>query len=77
MDCGHDEAFYQRFHDVSIRMAEERQRYMHVFLMKYTTSMEREGKKAAGKAWQERFLVDRVGSGREKRGCPGSPMKQK
>ncbi|MGQ5291604.1 ATP-binding protein [Pectobacterium actinidiae] len=70
MDCGHDEAFYQRFHDVSIRMAEERQRYMHVFLMKYTTSMEREGKKAAGKAWQERFLVDRVGSGREKRGLP-------
>ncbi|RLM24764.1 DNA mismatch repair protein MutL [Brenneria alni] len=70
LDCGHDEAFYQRFHDISIRMAEERQRYMHVFLMKYTTSMESAGKKAAGKAWQERFIVDRVGSGREKRGLP-------
>ncbi|WP_409160593.1 ATP-binding protein [Pectobacterium sp. B2J-2] len=73
MDCGHDEAFYQRFHDISIRMAEERQRYMHAFLMKYTTSMESEGKKAAGKAWQERFLADRVGSGREKRGLPRLP----
>lgn len=70
MDCGHDEAFYQRFHDISINLADVRQRYIHVWMMKYTTSMENEGKKAAGKAWQERYLSDRVGNGREKRGLP-------
>jgi hypothetical protein len=68
LDCGHDEAFYQRFHDISLRMAPERQRFMHKWLMKYTMSMEREGKKATGHAWNERWLVDRVGSGRQKRG---------
>jgi len=70
LDCGHDEAFYQRFHDISISIADVRQRYIHVWMMKYTTSMEREGKKAEGKAWQERYLSDRVGNGREKRGLP-------
>ncbi|MBA6105257.1 ATP-binding protein [Pseudomonas monteilii] len=70
LECGHDEAFYQRYHDISIRMAPERQRYMHMWLMKYTTSMETEGKKAGGNAWRERYLVDRVGSGRVKRGLP-------
>lgn len=66
--CGHDEAFYQRYHDISLRMAPERQRFMHKWLMKYTTSMEAAGKKARGDAWRERWLVDRVGSGRVKRG---------
>ncbi|WP_137808295.1 ATP-binding protein [Pseudomonas sp. G(2018)] len=66
--CGHDEAFYQRYHDISLRMAPERQRFLHKWLMKYTMSMEKEGKKAGGDAWRERWLVDRVGSGREKRG---------
>lgn len=68
MACGHDEAFYQRYHDISLRMAPERQRFLHKWLMKYTTSMEAEGKKASGDAWRERFLADRVGSGRIKRG---------
>ena len=66
--CGHDEAFYQRYHDISIRMAPERQRFMHKWLMKYTMSLEREGQKSRGRAWSERYLVDRVGSGRMKRG---------
>lgn len=66
--CGHDEAFYQRYHDISIRMAPERQRFTHKWLMKYTMSMEREGQKTRGNAWNERWLVDRVGSGRMKRG---------
>jgi hypothetical protein len=70
LDCGHDEAFYQRYHDISIRMSPERQRYIHMWMMKYTTSMESEGKKAVGRAWSERYLVDRAGSGREKRGLP-------
>ncbi|PRW84485.1 ATP-binding protein [Pseudomonas fluorescens] len=68
IDCGHDEAFYQRYHDISLRMAPERQRFMHKWLMKYTMSMENEGKKARGHAWNERWLVDRAGSGRVKRG---------
>lgn len=66
--CGHDEAFYQRYHDLSIRMAPERQRFTHKWLMKYTMSMERESQKTRGNAWNERWLVDRVGSGRMKRG---------
>ncbi|WP_371321928.1 ATP-binding protein [Pseudomonas ficuserectae] len=66
--CGHDEAFYQRFHDISLRMAPERQRFMHKWLMKYTTSMEMEGKRATGNAWGELHLVRRVGTGRMKRG---------
>lgn len=68
LDCGHDEAFYQRFHDISLRMASERQWYMHKWLMKYTMSMELEGQKAAGNAWRERYLIERVGTGRMKRG---------
>ncbi|WP_122423051.1 ATP-binding protein [Pseudomonas viridiflava] len=68
IDCGHDEAFYQRYHDISLRMAPERQRFMHKWLMKYTMSMEREAQNTKGHAWSERWLLDRVGSGREKRG---------
>lgn len=70
LDCGHDEAFYQRYHDISIEMAAERQRYIHIWLMKYTASMETEGRSrhAASRAWAERYLVDRVGTGRIKRG---------
>lgn len=36
--------------------------------MRYTTSMEAEGKRARGAAWRERYLVDRAGTGRTKRG---------
>ncbi|KVV40936.1 DNA mismatch repair protein MutL [Burkholderia territorii] len=70
LDCGHDEAFYQRFHDLTIKYAQERQWYMHAWLMRYTTSMEGEGKRARGEAWRERYLVDRAGTGRTKRGLP-------
>jgi len=72
LDCGHDEAFYQRFHDISLRMAPERQRFMHKWLMKYTMSMEKEGQKTRGSAWRERYLVERVGTGRMKRGLPAA-----
>ncbi|RMU54685.1 hypothetical protein ALP27_01599, partial [Pseudomonas savastanoi pv. glycinea] len=50
------------------RMAPERQRFMHKWLMKYTTSLEMEGKRATGNAWGELHLVRRVGTGRMKRG---------
>lgn len=71
MDCGHDEAFYQRFHDISTHHAHDRQRYIHVWLMKYTTSLEAEGKRATGTAWRERYLIERTSTGREKKGLPG------
>ncbi len=71
MDCGHDEAFYQRFHDISTEMAPERQRYMHIWLMKYTTSLEGDGKRASGKHWRERWLTERASTGRQKKGLPG------
>lgn len=72
LGCGHDEAFFQRFHDLTLQMAPERQWYTHKWLVKYTTSMENEGKKAAGSAWRERFLTDRAGSGRIDKGL--SPL---
>lgn len=71
MDCGHDEAFYQRYHDICMRHAGELQRYIHMWLMKYTRSMEDEGKGPSGYAWSEQRLRERVGSGRQKRGLPG------
>lgn len=68
LDCGHDSEFYQRYHDISIRMSPERQRYIHMWLQKYTSSMEAEGKRAQGTAWRERYLLGRVDDGRIKRG---------
>lgn len=65
---GHDDAFYQRYHDITIKMAEEKQRYIHIWLMKYTISLELEGKPANGNAWRDRFLLDRAGNGRQKKG---------
>jgi hypothetical protein len=70
LECGHDEAFYQRHHDISLRMAGERQRHIHIWLQKYTYSMDREGKKPTGQGWYERVLADRAGMGRQKRGLP-------
>lgn len=70
LDVGHDEVFYQRYHDISITMSSERQRYMHIWLMKYTNSLEQEGKKSTGLAWSERLLIDRVGNGRQRKGLP-------
>ncbi|AZD86876.1 hypothetical protein C4K14_4054 [Pseudomonas chlororaphis subsp. aureofaciens] len=67
LECGHDEAFYQRFHDISIKHAEDRQWYLHLWLMRYTMSMESEGKPARGGAWRERFLIDRAGIARGER----------
>lgn len=64
---GHDEAFFQRYHNITIEMAEDKQRYVHMWLMKYTTSLELEGKPASGNAWRERFLLERVGNGRKKK----------
>lgn len=68
LDAGHDEAFYRRYHDISLKMSSERQRYMHMWLMKYTMSLERESNKSSGLAWSERILIDRVGNGRQKKG---------
>lgn len=67
VDCGHDEAFYQRYHDISIGMAAERQRYMHLFIQKYVYSMEGEGNRDRSKVWYEQRLVERANNGRQKR----------
>ncbi|KKI36136.1 DNA mismatch repair protein MutL [Burkholderia vietnamiensis] len=70
LDCGHDDAFHRRFHDLTIRHAADRQWFMHAWLMRYTTSLEMEGNRSNGAAWRERYLVDRAGNGRVKRGLP-------
>ncbi len=71
MDCGHDEGFYQRFHDISTACATARQHFMHVWLMKYTISLEGAGRRAKGRVWQERYLAERTSAGRERNGLPG------
>jgi hypothetical protein len=68
--CGHDEAFYQRFHDISVRMSSERQWYMHKWIIKYTYSLEGEGKRSNKRASGELYLLERAGSGRQKRDLP-------
>ncbi|WP_321820814.1 MULTISPECIES: ATP-binding protein [unclassified Burkholderia] len=68
IDCGHDEAFYQRYHEISISMASERQRYLHLFMQKYTYSMEGEGQRDRSRIWSEQHLIERANKGREKRG---------
>lgn len=60
LDCGHDEGFYQRFHYISTACAAHRQHFMHVWLMKYTISLEGAGRRAKGRVWQERSLAERV-----------------
>jgi hypothetical protein len=69
LDCGHDEAFYQRFHNLTIKYSEERQRYLHMFVAKYTRSLEMEGKHGRqNEVWRSRYLTDRAGNGRVKKG---------
>jgi hypothetical protein len=68
LDAGHDEVFYQRYHDISIQMSSERQRYMHMWLMKYRNSLEGEGKKKSSQTWSELSLIERIGNGRIKKG---------
>lgn len=72
LDCGHDEAFHERFHDLTIKMAAERQRYLHIWLKRYTSSLENEGKSKTRGAWGSLALMERAGSGREKRGLPAA-----
>lgn len=72
VDAGHDEAFFQRFHDISLNNSENRQRYMHLFIRKYMTSIEKQGKKQRGEAWREQYMISRAGSGREKAGLPNA-----
>lgn len=70
LDCGHDEAFYQRFHDITVASGDLKQYFLHIWLRKYTRSLEMEGKhrRDGWKAWQERELIDRAGNGRIARG---------
>ena len=68
LSCGHDEAFYQRFHDLSIKQAAIRQKFLYIWLKKYTSSMENAGEKPSGAAWREHLLHERMGNGRVKLG---------
>lgn len=70
IECGHDEAFYQRYHEISFGMSEQRQRYIHLWLVKYTSSLESSGKRNSGNAWRELRLLERAGDGRQKRSLP-------
>ena len=66
--CGDDEAFNLRYKKISLGMAPERQRFIHMWLMKYAASLESERKKARGRASNKRYLFDRPKSGHLKCG---------
>jgi hypothetical protein len=69
LDCGHDEAFYQRFHDLVLGAGGLRQRMIHEWVMRYTRSLENSvGSSQGKKAWKERFLMDKASMAREVRG---------
>lgn len=70
LDCGHDEAFWQRHHDRTLDFAAERQHVLHVFLTRYTRSLQMEGKHPSARAQRERYLVELAGTGRAERGLP-------
>lgn len=71
INCGHDETFYQRFHNLTIDFSEERQRYFHMFTARYARSLEMEGKHGrTNEVWRSRYLTDRMGNGRIKKGMP-------
>lgn len=71
LDCGHDEAFYHRFHEQVLQGGRLRQRLIHEFVMRYTRSLERSIGAAQGKkAWRERFLIDKTSNAREGLGLP-------
>ncbi|HFE3442942.1 TPA: ATP-binding protein [Klebsiella aerogenes] len=72
LESGHDEAFYQRFHDQVLRQSEKRQWYIRMFLRKYVTSLEGEGKRMKGNVYREVWLEDRAGTGRKAKGLPSA-----
>ena len=69
LSCGHDEAFYQRHHDLSMKMAGVRQTYIHKWMSKYAQSMANEGKgkDEGARVWREVRLHEAIGDGRQKR----------
>lgn len=72
----HDEAFYSRFHDLSVKFADRRQWYIHKWLVKYARSAEMEGKWGSrrdryGWAGNHLRMVERAGNGRRSQGTPG------
>lgn len=74
IDAVHDEMFYSRFHDLTVKFAERRQWYIHKWLVKYARSAEMEGNwgsRRFGWANNHLHMVERAGNGRRKHGAPG------
>lgn len=74
IDAVHDEMFYSRFHDLTVKFAERRQWYIHKWLVKYARSAEMEGNwgsRRFGWANNHLHMVERAGNGRRKNGAPG------
>jgi hypothetical protein len=65
---GHDDEFKNRYHDLSIAMSMERQRYLQLWVVRYTASLEAEGRNARTRAWMSQRNLERAGNGRIKRG---------
>jgi hypothetical protein len=68
LECGHDLQFFERFHDLNLSMAYTRQQFMGLWLRKYITSLDAVATQQRNKAWREQRLIERAGTGREKKG---------
>jgi hypothetical protein len=71
VDCGHDEAFLHRYHELSLQNAGLRQRYLLRWVQKYTRSLAEEGKRRRGRAVEFERAITRAENERHKRGMPG------
>lgn len=74
IEAVHDEMFYSRFHDLTVKFAERRQWYIHKWLVKYARSAEMEGNwgsRRFGWAANHLYMVERAGNGRRKNGASG------
>ncbi|MFK4132330.1 ATP-binding protein [Pseudomonas luteola] len=68
LECGHDKEFFERFHEISVSQAMNRQRYLHLWLQRYTYSLEYNNRKQRGKALKEALLLERADKGRMTKG---------
>jgi hypothetical protein len=71
VDCGHDEAFLHRYHELSLRNAGLRQLYLLRWVQKYTKSLAEEGKPGRGRAVAFERAIARAENERHKRRMPG------
>lgn len=66
--CGHDEAFWERYHDISIGLSDVRQEYLSIWIRRYTKKLASIGAKTSARAQVQRREQDDLDSARKNLG---------